>query len=105
MFPLSYPHEKFLNAAEHLAVSPAPIQERLQQCTRTFSAIQSRDFDDYPEIKSVYDEAMRRLTVVKNDPLGSIPATTSQMTDDEASEVAQLIFKIHYLVDRVYHAK
>jgi hypothetical protein len=104
----SYAHEKFGTAVQSLATSSSSIQDRLHSAFMSFHPVQARDFKE-PEVREAYEEIMQRLTAVKDDPhsLGTVRVTLNQMSDHEASEIAQLIcdFYLVHLDDEIRKSK
>ncbi|TBE66404.1 hypothetical protein ELH00_10605 [Rhizobium ruizarguesonis] len=94
-----YVREKFLSSIHMMAVSPVPLQKRLEYAYMTFHPIKEEDLPT-DELKGFYRDLMEKLTKVKDQQEGYVPATTRQMTDEEAREAAELIFNIFYFNDQ-----
>ncbi len=97
---LSYPFEKFMVAVDALATSPERLQDRLHSAFMTFHTIRVEDFDD-PDMQSALNEIMDRLTKVRDAEKGYVPATVEQMSDEDAKDVAELIFGLFMDIARV----
>src|SRR3974377_137871 len=83
--------EKFMVAVEVLATSPAPIQKRLEGAYKSFVGVESKDFDD-AQMQATFEQIRSRLTRGQYGQTDSIAASCRQMSDQEASEVADFIF-------------
>lgn len=101
MGELGYPYEKFYNAVSVLARSPRRIQDRILSAYMSFHPIKSSDFKD-PEMATSYQEIMDRLTTVKDSEKGHVPATLDQMSDSEASVVADKIVDLFVAIARAH---
>jgi len=88
-----YALEKLRLAIEGMAVSPRPLQLRLESAHLTFHPIRE---DDFPSdgMKAIYRDLMDRLTAVKDPSRGYVPATVAQLSDDEAEEIARMIVNL-----------
>ena len=102
MFSLSYAAEKFGNAVSCL-VGSGPHQKRLYSAYQSFHVLRPDDFDSYSELKERYEDILRRLTVVRDQPaeLGYVPATLDKMDDQEAADLAQKVFEMYVLIEAV----
>lgn len=89
-----YAREKFWGAVSCLAVSPAPIQQRLERAASCLHTLKPDDFGD--------KEAGERFALVmaalsSTDPVGSegsFSATCAAMSDEDAAEIARAIFEL-----------
>ena len=99
---LVYASEKFRKALSEMATSAKSLQDRLHIAYMSFDTIKASDFPD-AEIRSEFEEIMRRLTAVQDDTErhGVVRVTLDQMSDGEAEELAKLIenFYREYLTD------
>ncbi|SRR6266436_10447331 len=94
MGDLRYANEKFHTAAYALARNGS-LKKRLHSAYMSFHPIQAKDFAD-PELRALYEEIMRRLTVVEDADKGYVPATLEKMTDEEADAVSSLIMELAF---------
>jgi hypothetical protein len=93
--------EKFMVAVDVLAASPAPIQKRLEGAYKSFVDVESKDFDD-AQMQATFEQIRSRLT--KHGQTDSIAASCRQMSDQEASEVADFIFSLFLRIAEKYHS-
>ena len=100
-----YPNEKFSAAVDTLATSPKSIQERI--CDAYICSLIHVKPDEVPEhIRYEFDQLRTRLTSVEpKGEEGSVAATTSLMSTDEAIEIAQLIKHVAYVIRCDYEEK
>ncbi|CDX62972.1 hypothetical protein MPL1032_80044 [Mesorhizobium plurifarium] len=91
-----YAREKFVTATSTL-VGNGDIRQRLLGAYMSFHPVKGSDFRT-PELAKQYKEIMDRLTkVTPVDPdEGRVPATVKQLTDDEAGQIAELIWNLTY---------
>ena len=85
--------EKFMVAVDVLATSPAPIHKRLEGAYKSFVDVESKDFDD-TEKQATFEQIRSRLTRRQHGQTDSIAASCGQMSDQEASELADFIFSL-----------
>lgn len=98
---LSYPYEKFMVAVTTLATSPRDIRQRVYSAFMSFMTLQSRDFDDFPDIKKEFDLLMRELTKVSaTGDEGQVMATLKAGSEDDAAELAAKIVEIFFMILR-----
>jgi hypothetical protein len=90
----SYAIEKFSASANLMATSSASLQQRLRMAYMTFHPAQEADMPT-AELKEAYRSLMQALTAVKDAETGYVPATTAQMTDEEAGVAADLLWDIY----------
>jgi enoyl-[acyl-carrier-protein] reductase (NADH) len=90
--------EKLTRAVHSMAVSPKSIQDRLAD-VYVDSLIYIKPDDMPQDLRYRFTELSRKLTAVDS-PEGSVIATTRQMSEMEAIELAQEIFA---LFDSVTH--
>ena len=95
--------EKFMVAVDVLATSPAPIQKRLEGAYKSFVGVESKDFDD-AQMQATFEQIRSRLTRGQHGQTDSIAASCRQMSDQEASEVADFIFSLFLRVAEKYHS-
>ena len=95
--------ERFMVAAEVLATSPASLQRRLEGAYRSFIDIQPKDFDD-EEMAATFKQIRSRITRVQHGQIDSIAATCRQMSDQEATEVADFIFSLFLRIAEKHHS-
>ena len=85
-----------------MATSAKSLQDRLYIAYAHFDTIAASDFPN-ADIRSQFEEIMRRLTAVQHDPdrHGVVRVTLDRMSDAEAEELAQLIenFYREYLTE------
>ena len=96
-------YEKFMVAVDVLATSPASLQKRLEGAYRSFIDIEPEDFDD-DEMQATFEQIRSRLTRVQQGQIDAIAATCRQMSDQEASEVADFIFSLFLRIAEKYHS-
>ncbi|MEI8697177.1 MULTISPECIES: hypothetical protein [unclassified Mesorhizobium] len=91
-----YAREKFVTATSTL-VGNGDIRTRLLGAYMSFHPIKESDFRT-SELSKVYKEIMDRLTKItpKDSDEGRVPATVKQLSDDEAGEIAELIWNLTY---------
>jgi hypothetical protein len=90
-----YEREKLGAAVDALAASAAPLQKRLEYAFTACHTLMMHGFTD-PERAVEFKAITDRLTADKSDPEnGHVPTTCSNMTDDVAREVAQLIVDLN----------
>lgn len=98
-----YAWEKAYLAVLGLATSTAAVQERIGNAYMFhLMHIWPENITD-PLIQKTLDDIAFRLTQVKpkgNE--GSVVATVSEMSDDEAQEIARKIFELHDRISRQY---
>ena len=95
---ISHPLQKLTRAVHSMAVSPESIQDRLANVyVESLNYIKPVDLPE--DLQYRFTELLRKLTAVKS-PEGNVIATTSQMSEMEAIELAQ---EIVYLFDAVTH--
>lgn len=88
---MQYALGKFKAGIDGMATSARSLQERLQGAAMSWPAVFASHFAA-GEIREHYETIHRRLTCAKAvGDEGTIAATTSKMTDDEAAEIAHLI--------------
>jgi hypothetical protein len=99
MFNLNYAAEKFGTAIYSL-IGTGSHQKRLHSAYSSFHVLRPDDFQSYPDLKDLYEEIMRRLTVVRDQPkeIGYVPATLAQMNDQEAAEIATKILDMYIMI-------
>ena len=95
--------EKFMVAVDMLATSPASIQKRLEGAYRSFTDIEPRDFED-DEMQVTFEQIRSRLTRIEQGQIDSITATCRQMSDQEATEVADFIFSLFLRIAEKHHS-
>ncbi len=95
--------EKFMVAVDVLATSSAPIQKRVEGAYRSFIDVVPKDFDD-KEMQATFEQIRSRLTRVKHGQTDSIAATCTQMSDQEAAEVADFIFSLFLRISEKHHS-
>jgi hypothetical protein len=95
--------EKFMVAVDVLATSPAPIQKRLEGAYKSFVAVESKDFDD-AQMQATFEQIRSRLTRGQHGRTDSVAASCRQMSDQEASEVADFIFSLFLRIAEKYHS-
>jgi hypothetical protein len=93
-----YIREKLAEAVNALAVSAAPIQVRVGYAARALTVLQPEDFVDAESrlaFTAVRDMATSREAVADE---GTIAATTSAMSDEQAEALARQIMELdhHY---------
>jgi hypothetical protein len=93
-----YVREKLSQAVDALAVSVAPLQARVRSAVLAIHTLGPYDFvDDGSRVtfSAIIDTATSRAAVADE---GTIEATTSRMSDDQALAVAQQIVELdsHY---------
>ena len=91
--------EKFMVAVDVLATSSAPLQKRLEGAYRSFIDVEPKDFDD-KEMQRTFEQIRSRLTKAQQGQIDSIAATCTQMSDQEAAEVADFIFSLFLRIRR-----
>ena len=90
----SYLYEKLLSAIGTMATSPRTLQDRLRTAALTCIAVKE---DDLPEgeLRDKWNEVQQRLTSVEpTGDEGSLEATLSRMSDEEAHDVAELFWEL-----------
>ena len=95
--------EKFMVAVDVLATSSAPIQKRVEGAYRSFIDVEPKDFDD-KEMQATFEQIRSRLTRGQHGQTHSIAASCRQMSDQEASEVADFIFSLFLRIAEKYHS-
>ena|SRR5262245_6934525 len=95
--------EKFMVAVDVLATTPAPIQKRLEGAYKSFVDVQSEDFDD-TEMQVTFEQIRSRLSRGQHGQTDSVAASCRQMSDQEASEVADFIFSLFLRIAEKYHS-
>src|SRR5262245_47786639 len=95
--------EKFMVAVDLLATSPGPIQKRLEGAYKSFVDVESKDFDD-TQMQATFEQIRSRLTRGQHGQTDSIAASCRQMSDQEASEVADFIFSLFLRIAEKYHS-
>ncbi len=94
-----YQREKFTNAVSDLATSPKSIQQRV--CDAYLHSLIHVSVDSLPEeIQKQFQDMNERLT--KSEPEGdegSVKATTRDMSEDEASEIATEIWNMYCVIE------
>jgi hypothetical protein len=98
---LSHLYEKFMVAVEVLATSPAFLQRRLEGAYRSF--IDPKDFDD-KEMRATFEQIRSRITRVPDEQIGSIAATCRQMSDQEATEIADFLLGLFLKIAEKHHS-
>ena len=96
-------YERFMVAVEVLATSRASLQRRLEGAYRSFIDIEPKDFDD-EEMQATFEQILSRLTRVQHGQIDSITATCRQMSDQEATEVADFIFSLFLRIAEKHHS-
>ena len=90
---MNYAQEKLMLAVEVLATDSAPIQKRLENAFMYFPMLEVKDFPI--EHQDQWKEILRDVT--KEHPKadeGTIRATTSKLTDDEAIALAKRVYSL-----------
>lgn len=100
---LSYLYEKFMVAVEVLATSPASLQKRLEGAYRSFIDVEPKDFDD-DEMRATFEQIRSRITRVQDGQIVSIIATSRQLSDQEAAEIADFIFSLFLRITEKHHS-
>jgi hypothetical protein len=100
---LNHLFEKFMIAVDVLATSPASLQKRLEGAYRSFTDIEPKDFDD-GEMQATFEQIRSRLMRVKHGEIDFIAATCTQMSDQEAAEVADFIFSLFLSLAEKHHS-
>jgi hypothetical protein len=95
--------EKFMVAVDVLATSPAPIQKRLEGAFRSFVDIEPKDFND-EKMQTTFEQIRSRIARVQHGQIDSIATACRQMSDQEASEVADFIFSLFLRIAEKYHS-
>lgn len=86
--------ERVWKAVDALATSASPIQARLENAGITLIPLEASEFPD-EETRQKFTEIKQSLTAREAKAgEGAIAATTSQLTDAEAEEIAQAIFRL-----------
>jgi hypothetical protein len=98
-----YAYEKFYKAIHGMAASPAPIQKRIADAY-VYNLIHVKAEELPQEIQFKFRELQHKLTAVepKNDE-GSVYATTSKMSTEEAVEIAESIVFMADIVTSNYN--
>ena len=100
-----YPNEKFSAAVDTLATSPKSIQDRICDAY-IFSLIHVKPEIVPEHIRYDFNQLRTRLTSVEpKGEEGSVAATTSLMSTDEAIEITRLIIHMAYVVRCDYEEK
>ena len=100
---LTHLFEKFMVAVDVLATSPAPIQKRLEGAFRSFVDIEPKDFND-EKMQTTFEQIRSRIARVQYGQIDSIATACRQMSDQEASEVADFIFSLFLRIAEKYHS-
>ena len=100
---LSHLYEKFMVAVEVLATSPASLQRRLEGAYRSFIDVEPKDFDD-KEMRATFEQIRSRITRVPDEQIGSIAATCKQMSDQEATEIADFLLGLFLKIAEKHHS-
>jgi hypothetical protein len=100
---LSHLYEKFMVAVEVLATSPASLQRRLEGAYRSFIDVEPKDFDD-KEMRATFEQIRSRITRVPDKQIGSIAATCRQMSDQEATEIADFLLGLFLKIAEKHHS-
>lgn len=87
------PQQRLWQAVEALAVSPAPMQDRLYSAGMALSPLLPDDFEgEYrAEFTGIMDALTARAAMGDE---GTLKATTSTMGDDDAVAIAARIFAL-----------
>jgi hypothetical protein len=86
-------HERLWLAVEALASGHGSLQSRLGDAGQTLVPLRLADFPD--ELQSSFQELMERLSnksALKEE--GAVASTTSQMSDEDAEDVAKRIVEL-----------
>jgi hypothetical protein len=89
-----YVKYKLHEAVEDLGASALPIQRRLYNAAMVLHTSKVDDFDD-PEVGARFVAVMNALTArpaIGDE--GTLQATTTALSDDEAEEIAKEIFRL-----------
>jgi hypothetical protein len=78
------------------------VYKRLEGAYRSFTDIEPRDFED-DEMQVTFEQIRSRLTRIQHGRIDSIAATCRQMSDQEASEVADFIFSLFLRIAEKHH--
>lgn len=98
-----YPDEKFTSAVDTMASSPKTIQERVGDAY-LFNLIHVKTEEVPEEIQAKFDEVKKKLTRVEvGGGEGNVAATTTQMSTDEAIEIANEILHMAHVVKCDYY--
>ena len=94
----AYAKEKFSSAIRAMATSAESIQDRLYYAFTIFIPVREDDFKD-PEVRTAFEQIHDKLTSIKEDPReeGLVRVTTRQMSDAEASSLAQEICDFYFV--------
>ena len=94
---------KIHGAVEVLATSPASLQRRLEGAYRSFIDVEPKDFDD-KEMRATFEQIRSRITRVPDEQIGSIAATCRQMSDQEATEIADFLLGLFLKIAEKHHS-
>ena len=101
---LSYVSEKLSTAVNALATSAAPIQTRLEYAAMSCHTLANMHERSFPtdELRDRWVAWWASITSkpARDNQEGTIRATLSQMSDQEASDVAEELFNIYAGVER-----
>jgi hypothetical protein len=104
---LSHLYENFMVAVEVLATSPASLQRRLEGAYRSFIDVEPKDFAD-KEMRATFEQIRSRIrsriTRVPDEQIGSIAATCRQMSDQEATEIADFLLGLFLKIAEKHHS-
>lgn len=100
---LSHLYEKFMVAVEVLATSPASLQRRLEGAYTSFIDVEPKDFDD-KEMRATFEQIRSRITRVPDEQICSIAATCRQMSDQEATEIADFLLGLFLKIAEKHHS-
>jgi len=98
---LTHLFEKFMLAVDVLATSPAPIQKRLEGAFRSF--VDNQRISTMRKCKP-FEQIRSRIARVQHGQIDSIATACRQMSDQEASEVADFIFSLFLRIAEKYHS-
>lgn len=97
-----YQWEKLMAAVDALVTSEKPLQKRLYYAAMAFHTLKESDFDE-GEVRDLYKSIYQRLTSIRDEVRGSFEATTSQLSDDEARQLAADFFSLFLDIAEVYY--
>ncbi|MEA5617900.1 hypothetical protein VB711_08620 [Cronbergia sp. UHCC 0137] len=98
---LNYTREKLYSAVEILASSNESIQDRLHSAYIN-ALIRLHEPNDFPEeLREEFNEINKRLTEIQaTSNEGSVQATTTKMSEEEAGNVAEKIVTLYDQIAR-----
>lgn len=103
MLKWNYPWEKLYSACSAAIGSARSPQERLRYAAWEVSLLLSNADISDKELRKRMEQLVATCSNKPDQGEGTMPATTSQMTDDEAGELLQEVFAIFDKVAE-YHA-